>query len=131
MIRPPPESTRTDTRFPSTTLFRSRIEVQYIRCVEGRMALQSFPVGPDQDALDPVLPSIGKSIPLVRDHMARSDTPAVVLSHDVVLDPLAVVANLADPRIVRERGIIIVSSAERRVGKVCFSTCRSRCPPNH
>src|SRR3546814_19421150 len=28
MIRPPPRSTRTDTRFPYTTLFRSRTEVR-------------------------------------------------------------------------------------------------------
>src|SRR3546814_14170307 len=30
MIRPPPRSTRTDTRFPSTTLFRSRHHVRAI-----------------------------------------------------------------------------------------------------
>src|SRR3546814_12844034 len=31
MIRRPPRSTRTDTRFPYTTLFRSRVDVKYAR----------------------------------------------------------------------------------------------------
>src|SRR3546814_7342154 len=33
MIRRPPRSTRTDTLFPYTTLFRSRLSKQIIRCL--------------------------------------------------------------------------------------------------
>src|SRR3546814_14504952 len=43
MIRRPPRSTRTDTRFPYTTLFRSvSYRWYYIFCVEGPLYVTDF-----------------------------------------------------------------------------------------
>src|SRR3546814_1128318 len=43
MIRPPPRSTRTDTLFPYTTLFRSRLAQggEWLRGIGGRHALEA------------------------------------------------------------------------------------------
>src|SRR3546814_17565758 len=58
MIRPPPRSTRTDTLFPYTTLFRSEVEAVHPghardRCGEGALP----PVRPDQGVADGRLPA--------------------------------------------------------------------------
>src|SRR3546814_7762542 len=44
MIRRPPRSTRTDTLFPYTTLFRSEVELLYVRTARGvQVATRSLP----------------------------------------------------------------------------------------
>src|SRR3546814_14092390 len=85
MIRRPPRSTRTDTLFPYTTLFRSRPR----RGLRVLLALDD-------------------------DHRARRIPPRHVAG--------------AVQQLV-ERGI--GRSEERRVGKECVSTCRSRWSPYH
>src|SRR3546814_6471799 len=48
MIRRPPRSTRTDTLFPYTTLFRSRLDLEYSRItapVAGRVGLRVIDAG--------------------------------------------------------------------------------------
>src|SRR3546814_20594108 len=109
MIRRPPRSTRTDTLFPYTTLFRSVYHA---------------------DSLFAVTP-VSASVPLV----GESDTIPVSLDGTTVHLPTA----LVQPA-YREFFDKIVDwaydeardrSEERRVGKECVSTCRSRWSPYH
>src|SRR3546814_6760907 len=44
MIRRPPRSTRTDTLFPDTTLFRSRVELDPLHCEEAVAHAHHVPV---------------------------------------------------------------------------------------
>src|SRR3546814_17280100 len=106
MIRRPQRSTRTDTLFPYTTLFRS-----------GRHA----PVGdrfPREAAHD------------VDEPPDRSE-PLPDLAKGIVGSRLVAGIHTAD----RVRGLgrqpCGIRSEERRVGKECVSTCRSRWSPNH
>src|SRR3546814_18723337 len=102
MIRRPPRSTRTDTLFPYTTLFRSRRR-------PGRHA-----TGESAGAR-----AAGRSrglrvrlLPLPGDQLFQPDL-ATVLMLDLGLPVVALA--VVEPR-----------SEERRVGKECVSTCRSR-----
>src|SRR3546814_15003211 len=104
MIRRPPRSTRTDTLFPYTTLFRSKVGLwDVIRSAERRTSSDS----------------------LIREAEA----------HDLA----ALVAELPDLRMIDFNGgkaaVIgrrqLPRSEERRVGKECVSTCRSRWSPYH
>src|SRR3546814_11317192 len=94
MIRRPPRSTRTDTLFPYTTLFRSPPVAKSAE-VQG---------APSQRR-----PGV-KTPPLVAKRSATR-------SWSVYLTP-----NLS---------AVIGRSEERRVGKECVSTCRSRWSPYH
>src|SRR3546814_12835702 len=104
MIRRPPISTRTDTLFPYTTLFRS--------------------------------------IDLVRDaHAAAAGADVVVtdtwvsMGQDHVHNKLAALAPYqVDERLMAKAkgdALFLHRSEERRVGKECVSTCRSRWSPYH
>src|SRR3546814_17029405 len=98
MIRRPPRSTRTDTLFPYTTLFRS-----HARLIDG-----ARPEGPRA------------ARPPLSGHRMRE---VMVVGADQQFDHPA-------------RGIIDIvlrkdRSEERRVGKECVSTCRSRWSPYH
>src|SRR3546814_6594433 len=46
MIRRPPRSTRTDTLFPYTTLFRSYSKIYVIRRLDPRISLHALPTKP-------------------------------------------------------------------------------------
>src|SRR3546814_15906124 len=119
MIRRPPRSTRTDTLFPYTTLFRSSLVAFALLTGARDGALASFRLKHvdllqgrvDQDARDVktkasktfatwFFPVGGKALPIVRDwcHYLR-DT--------------------------------LLRSDERRVGKACVSACRSRWSTDH
>src|SRR3546814_12481755 len=107
MIRPPPRSTRTDTLFPYTTLFRAR-----------------------DDALDLaqwLQPGYGD---LYRRHRSLfraptgGGTPASSRRKFARWGPAA--NGTGDDGAWRSRH---VRSEERRVGKECVSTCRSRWSP--
>src|SRR3546814_20616336 len=87
MIRRPPRSTRTDTLFPYTTLFRSW----------------------------------ETSEPFLREWLRSELGPEHILADRLVRD-FRTLAGL--PELVRR-------SEERRVGKECVSTCRSRWSPYH
>src|SRR3546814_11504987 len=111
MIRRPPRSTRTDTLFPYTTLFRSDDDLGALARI----------VVDDEIVL------------LVGDRaVARADLGHV--AHDIVGHDLAVPDHLdalhgAD---IAGDGILIGArprSEARRVGKECVSTCRSRWSP--
>src|SRR3546814_12083067 len=123
MIRRPPRSTRTYTRFPYTTLFRS---------LAAQLRLQV--AGPQLALLD-----LGLQWPYQR--VALRVARVVGIAQHVVerLDLLA--HEGADPvEFLLERGLGLeipghagppFRSEERRVGKECVSTCRSRWSPYH
>src|SRR3546814_11522842 len=97
MIRRPPRSTRTDTLFPYTTLFRS-----------GRPGQQCRHVGH--------IVGIGLK--------TRRLAPC---AREIERRP----RRLDDRSHQRGRASVIRRSEERRVGKECVSTCRSRWSPSH
>src|SRR3546814_17016770 len=100
MIRRPPRSTRTDTLFPYTTLFRSRSSATAAAAAgsaASSAARRALSVGSNSPL--PLAGGVGGG--LVSSE-AASDTPS------------------PSPR-----------SEERRVGKECVSTCRSRWSPSH
>src|SRR3546814_20074999 len=102
MLRRPPRSTRTDTLFPSTTLFRS----------------------------DECLEKLG----LAELHLAH--TGGQILYGGQRHDPLQrVAAHCAGGQVGGDHHaphlIVAPRSEERRVGKECVSTCRSRWSPYH
>src|SRR3546814_12894619 len=122
MIRRPPRSTRTDTLFPYTTLFRS----------PGR----GTPSARTEDT--------GQGLLVAGDHRRT-----VVEGDDRPLDQLRLLDQGPDPvravrgvlgeglepdlggdRFVHPRDVPR-RSEERRVGKECVSTCRSRWSPYH
>src|SRR3546814_12587734 len=111
MIRRPPRSTRTDTLFPYTTLFRS----------EGQRELPEQGIAGRTGALD-------ARVVAAEPHRKRS------ADHDVEalgpIHPVLIIKEAADPfdRTRVRRG---ERSEERRVGKECVSTCRSRWSPYH
>src|SRR3546814_15511569 len=103
MIRRPPRSTRTDTLFPYTTLFRSRRD-------DGFPAIMGMDGGGDPAApLD-----CRRSFAILR-FMDRRNFTKLALS------------GLAFSFLADSAG----RSEERRVGKECVSTCRSRWSPYH
>src|SRR3546814_15932206 len=98
MIRRPPRSTRTDTLFPYTTLFRSPV------AKDGRVEI----VHDEQAGI-----RIVRDQPGCRFRQNRADS----------LEPGDLVGVALDRRVP-------VRSEERRVGKECVSTCRSRLWPD-
>src|SRR3546814_16627654 len=111
MIRRPPRSTRTDTLFPYTTLFRTLLEseAQHVGHRESARVPEQF--GDQEQCNQP------------GDKEADGVQEAVVAVHgDRTCD--------TEERCRRE----VVNgdrSDERRVGKECVSTCRSRWRPYH
>src|SRR3546814_11852601 len=106
MIRRPPRSTRTDTLFPDTTLFRS-----ILGCRGPRAALRPAPgeLGLLTDA-SLVLP------PQLYRRSSREAPPDLRQAGSEAFLKSA----MSSPR-----------SDERRVGKECVSTCRVRWSPCH
>src|SRR3546814_16538257 len=103
MTRLPPRSTRTDTLLPYTTLFRSNLQPPPHR-------------RPRQPALEP-----GRHVP---EAVELHQFPRLVEA-DQVVHP----AQRGDVC----NGVLVAHdrSEERRVGKECVRTCRSRWAPAH
>src|SRR3546814_13510813 len=117
MIRRPPGSTRTDTLFPYTTLFRSLLSLDPDRL------LHNFREGAGLTPRAPVYG--GWEARGIAGHSLGHYLSACALMH----------AQTGDAA-VRDRITHIVAelaerSEERRVGKECVSTCKSRCWPYH
>src|SRR3546814_17053426 len=110
MIRRPPRSTRTDTLFPYTTLFRSRFDAfDGVAHFLGPFLMEEF--GTDDGTAQ-------------RDD-TREQRPTgsgvETIAHSLEFPWISVLAaSVASPR-----------SEERRVGKECVRTCRSRGSPHH
>src|SRR3546814_12701311 len=119
MIRRPPRSTRTDTLFPYTTLFRSELFPAHAgpspahRAVE-RRHLRHPLIGAHVAG--------GPEVPCPADRVESDEADALVIKrprgHAEQLVPC--LPHVEVPR-----------SEERRVGKECVSTCRSRWSPYH
>src|SRR3546814_21098918 len=115
MIRRPPVSTRTDTLCPYTTLFRSP------RQVVGRAAGLQLPEKPH------TLLGVGQGLAIFGfDALGDGETAE--------LDALLVQRRQEHPALVQGQPDKPASkfqgrSEERRVGKECVSTCRSRWSP--
>src|SRR3546814_12410279 len=109
MIRRPPRSTRTDTRFPYTTLFRSRDEPLQV----GQILLFG---------------GIGMMIGEMTVHLGED---RMVLTRQQLHELLDHRAGGAVARVPPDpvRAARIARSEERRVGKECVSTTRSRWSP--
>src|SRR3546814_13297493 len=109
MIRRPPRSTRTDTLFPYPTLFRS--DMLTIRRHKGGFENLSVAIVGD----------------ILHSRVARSNMLAL---KTLGCPDIRVIA----PKTLLPEGIEqygVSRSEERRVGKECVSTCRSRWSPYH
>src|SRR3546814_12528495 len=105
MIRRPPRSTRTDTLFPYTTLFRSEF-------LDRQAAMHTQILNEDL----PVLNNM------------RFDELLLVPSDKAMTRFIKAVRKY--PRVTMKE-LERSRSEERRVGKACVSTCRSRWSPYH
>src|SRR3546814_18175696 len=116
MIRRPPRSTRTDTLFPYTTLFRSAPAA-------GLEARHRAPGVRGEHAV-----AVAAAARARMDGVAARAAGAGRMAVDAhpALRPAAAVAGAGAARAARTR-----RSEERRVGKECVSTCRSRWSPYH
>src|SRR3546814_14405984 len=133
MIPRTPRSTRTDTLFPYTTLFRSPAAVNDVGNLNAGEALLKFLqrlmiIAFITLAFFIVAQGDGHSCPeppmLFSSPFVSSEAcPALV---EAVEPRRAKAASLDSARYDRER-----RSEERRVGNECVSTCRSRWSPSH
>src|SRR3546814_14255895 len=156
MIRRPPRSTRTDTLFPYTTLFRS-VLLRDGRIAEVNPGATAVPAAEDLGG-DTLLPGL---IDLHTDHFekhvlprpgTRWDMVSAVMAHDAQMaaggittsfDCVCVGVSIKHPErreifrpmidAVREastKGMLRARSEERRVGKECVRRGRSRWSPD-
>src|SRR3546814_21017098 len=107
MIRRPPRSTRTDTLFPYTTLFRSAAAAPRValHTSMGEIVIELAP--------DKAPKTVANFLGYVREGFYNG-----TIVHRVI-DNLLI------------QGGAYTRSEERRVGKKCVSTCRSRGSPYH
>src|SRR3546814_17719721 len=110
MIRRPPGSTRTDTLFPYTTLFRSYLEA-------------SEYIANDADLLVTLGGELGLSVPFIeRFEPRRLGLICIEETSPSRNVPMLQSERMAYDELLREPN----RSEERRVGKECVRTCRSR-----
>src|SRR3546814_18240720 len=115
MTRRPPRSTRTDTLFPYTTLFRSAglgFDPDLNLPRAGQLAQRLAAAGID----------LGSVTDIVLTHMHMDHIGGLIV--DGVKDRLR-----PDLRIHVAAAEVKFRTEERRVGKECVSTCRSRWSP--
>src|SRR3546814_15123743 len=121
MCRRPPRSTRTDTRFPYTTLFRSELDGQYVALLAGRKI--------PRRAVDRPHGAVREGFGIEGRGFERG---AVEPEADRVPGD-----HLHSPKLVDCYGAghgfsgLAPRSEERRVGKGCVSTCISGWSPYH
>src|SRR3546814_15426852 len=132
MLRRPPRSTRTDTLFPYTTLFRSGL-------INGRVRLTG-----QGDSVRKSLGSANGNIRFVIDHGTISNLAVALAGLDIARAlglwatgdaPIPLRCFVADfavrKGVMTPKNFVLDStrSEERRVGKGCASTCRSQRAP--
>src|SRR3546814_19452480 len=111
MIRRPPRPTRPDTRLPYTTLFRSKIGARTLAEDIAHVAAIRRALG-DRGAVRVDVNMAWSELQAARGMAALADAGC-----ELVEQPVATAGALR--------------SEERRVGKECVSTCRSRWSPIH
>src|SRR3546814_19227402 len=121
MSRRPPRSTRTDTLFPYTTLFRSLFAwYDYELLVPAELqALAAFEM-----AIQMKLRAIGHEMKGTMHNLIEKGRKCGIIPP---IAPGTVSAQDPVEALVKIRN----RSEERRVGKECGSTCRSRWSPYH
>src|SRR3546814_18854966 len=133
MIRRPPRSTRTDTLFPYTTLFRSHLTlgaepesvVDKLGIAWGKLVLQVRRTPVQRELLDSAMRGV-------------EDGPARRLVHAARFLPDAAVFHQVQPAVAM-RAAKVVQPGEQaggrseacRVGHVCLSPCRYMWTPDH
>src|SRR3546814_15889261 len=127
MIRRPPRSTRTDTLFPYTTLFRSDGQGRTVDFTNTLIILTSN-LGSQAIAALPDDAPVERAEPAVMDVVRAHFRPEFLnrLDEIVLFNRLAQqhMGGIVDIQVARR-------SEERRVGKECVSTFRSRWSPYH
>src|SRR3546814_15338003 len=120
MIRRPPRSTRTDTLFPYTTLFRSAVPARRRKAGHGRVSLCRRRPAPLEGEIDAqVLGVVISDCPPAEDDCRRLHEKRAMAASSRRSDE--------EPRLrpTGRRGRTS-RSEESRVGKGCGSTCRSQ-----
>src|SRR3546814_12326236 len=112
MIRRPPRTTRTDTLFPYTTLFRSLLLL-------ARIAARQRPG------------RVGARLQLDQLLAHGAERGLAVAGHDAVVGDRPRMHEEGSMDIEQVAVRVPHRSEERRVGKECVSTCRSRWSPYH
>src|SRR3546814_18057293 len=125
MIRGPPRSTRTDTLFPYTTLFRSRSgrarALRLLRRALPAVLLLAIAVAAYFSGLLNLVSLDGFARHRVELREAAAATPLLAVGAYIAVFAVLTAACLP----------VALRSEERRVGKECVSTCRSRRSPLH
>src|SRR3546814_12589030 len=124
MIRRPPRSTRTDTLFPYTTLFRSALQT-YLATDETRRATHISLIS--QVAGSYLSLAADLDLQRLAHDTLRSRQDAYDLQQDLV--EIGNASQLELRQAESELESARARSEERRVGKECVSTCRSRWSP--
>src|SRR3546814_20222857 len=115
MIRRPPSSTRTDTLFPCTTRFRSLVGVEL---------LPALRPGPNGEPGATILANVSNLGWFGDSWALRQHLQIGRLRTQETARPMLAATN---PGITA--AIAAHRSAERRVGRECVNTCRSRWSP--
>src|SRR3546814_19189728 len=118
MVRRPPRSTRTDTLFPDPALFRSLLSACSPAAPEPEGSMLRARLNADIISSDPGMKRDANTDAVIL-HVVEG---LVAAREDGSVGPM-----LADRWTVSPDG----RSEERRVGKECVSTCRSRWSPSH
>src|SRR3546814_14989280 len=118
MIRRPPRSTRTDTLFPYTTLFRS-VVARADELLERRRQVAIFGIGGEE--AHAAFVQQGGAQGAVED----------LDEHDRLLFAALVRGEAAQHQVAADEVDRAGRSEERRGGKECVSRCRSRWSPVH
>src|SRR3546814_18015447 len=120
MIRRPPRSTRTDTLFPYTTLFRSSVDHSHYLA---NLALSITGRSASRISSTDAPPPLGLILIVMPFAFVSARTCPISLPEAAVRDGFAFGEGACLAGVTR--------SEERRVGKECVSTCRSRWSPYH
>src|SRR3546814_17469514 len=123
MIRRPPRSTRTDTLFPYTTLFRSDRPVSRIQPRPALVLLYERAKGLEQPQRG--VRNVAKRVGVTRQHLQLGDLPVPHQRADVLVCPLD---RLDHGAVVAEKGPK-PRTEERRVGTGGVRTGRARGSP--
>src|SRR3546814_10963302 len=127
MIRRPPRSTRTDTLFPYTTLFRSDINTDRARKLADETRSMIVPADEIMAAEADVFSPCALGAVLDKDSIGKLKAGIVAGGANNQL------ATKSDGSHMRTRNILYAPdrSEERSVGKEWVRTCRSRLSPEH